>query len=355
MVSIKDIATLALIGGILFLAIRAGRDLFGALSGIQAPQIPNINLPAINIGGSTIETQFPEIQAPDLDILNQIPQDGLATLQNNEILNLLRGLTPLGTPENPADAPTAPTPTDVVLTDPSLDDERKRELFRELNPELFDPATNPNLDPNRFLPTFGRGFTGREEDRPVFQGPSINPSTGEQADFTLDPNRPLDLTDLINRTLLPSQQFELSRNLGDQSPAEVLERTVTPQTFTSLSSIIEQFRSDFGIDISASQAADIRAGLAGEDFGGFDFGTNTGSAESFRDANFGQGDQELQAAIEAAQAAANDVFQGTSNFANPDFPITLGEAFLGKQGTVVSPSIANLEGEDLQRFIDTFG
>ena len=93
---------------------------------------------------------------------------------------------------------------------------------------------------------------------------------------------------------------------------------------------------------------------------GFDFGTNTGQALAIlgSGASFGQdtGDFELQKAIEAAKAQASlGGFVGGGLFANPDFPITLGEAFLGKSGTIVSQSISNLTPSQLQEFLEKFG
>jgi len=112
--------------------------------------------------------------------------------------------------------------------------------------------------------------------------------------------------------------------------------------------------------LTASQIADLK--FQQFEDSSFDFGTNTGNAEAFADANFGsevflqKGTEalEFQKLVEAAKAAASPVFGGTSNFANPEFPITLGEAFLGKSGTVVSQSVHNLTDAQLKDFVMAF-
>ena len=204
--------------------------------------------------------------------------------------------------------------------------------------------------------------TGPDLSGGQFQGPLIDPTTG----FTTG--------------LTEAQAFAISEGKATFESLGVKPPTIDPlpsgESFVGggpsfiggqvtslkpLSDVIAQFEEQFGISLTASQAADIAAQLDPDpQFEGFDFGTNTGQALAIlgSGASFGQdtGDFELQKAIEAAKAQASlGGFVGGGLFANPDFPITLGEAFLGKSGTIVSQSISNLTPSQLQEFLEKFG
>jgi len=105
----------------------------------------NIELPSFTLE-NPIDITFPNIGDSDKSIL-----EAFTTINktNSEILAQLQGLTPLGTPENPATSPTSPTATDVILTDPNLTQTQRDELLRIISP--LDP-NDPNNDPNLFNP-----------------------------------------------------------------------------------------------------------------------------------------------------------------------------------------------------------
>jgi len=209
-------------------------------------------------------------------------------------------------------------------------------------------------------------------EEPQTQGPPPAPNT------ELDPNRPLDLFAFANKLgISPASAFSFQKNnpelFKEITQQQSIFEPVSGQSFEvfgsegqsgsivtnkPLTDIITKFK-QLGFNLTASQAADIKAKLnPDEQVQNFDFGTNTGNALAILESglNFGQGGQniELQKAIEAARASANEGFGGTSNFANPDFPITLGESFLGKKGTVVSNDISNLTPSQLQEFQEFF-
>jgi len=187
-------------------------------------------------------------------------------------------------------------------------------------------------------------------NQPEFQGPGIDPSTG---DFTgipgtlesLDPNRPLDLFDFAKMFgIQPTEAFKIQKTFGGLD----FEAIAAIPTFGE---ILAQ-----NPDLTASQIANLKF-IQAEGGGDFDFGTNTGSALEVAELNFGQGSQdiELQKALEAFKASFNPVFQGGSNFGNPGFAITAGEAFLGKTGDVVSASLFPLTIEQQKTFLEGKG
>lgn len=158
--SSKDVA---IVGGILALGaliIYGGKELFKAipdLSNIKFPEFPDVKLPDIkfpdfNISNTNpVDTTYPSLPQNDEAIIKAIQeQGGLANLKQDEIVNLLKGLTPLGTSQNPASSPTSPTSIDIVLNDPTLTDEQKKALVRILNTDIG--VNDPNNDPNKFQP-----------------------------------------------------------------------------------------------------------------------------------------------------------------------------------------------------------
>jgi len=176
-----------------------------------------------------------------------------------------------------------------------------------------------------------------------FQGPSIFSDTGEST--LLDPDRPLDLFQFAEQQgITPAQAFQLEKTSG----LDFSELAKIP----GFGDVLKEFP-----QLTASQIADLKFQAFDQGQSGFVFGTNTGSALELAQGSFGQKIEnlDLTKAFEEFKASFNPVFGGTSNFANPDFPITAGEAFLGKKGSVVSPSITNLTDEQLQDFLSKFG
>lgn len=257
-------------GVLAFLVIKGGRDLFGALGNL--PAIGDINLPEINLpsfgnlfGG--------EPQVTENTILEQsgaTPSQIEIAKANDAFLN--QGI---------------PIPANIQQ---QID---------------LDFENDPNRDPSKFQPTFGRGFTGREEDRP------LPPST-------LPEERPLNLLQFAN------QPFEAPRTIEDfrnqQNPSLVVQSEINNQQFQgggesfvggvvrqipienlSLGDIIDRF------GVTASQAADIRA-RARNDFDDFDFGTNTGSGIGSVVAE----DPSIRSVLPNSGAVSNPDFEGLS-------------------------------------------
>jgi len=231
--------------------------------------------------------------------------------------------------------------------------------------------------------TFGQGTTESEADArrggdPFATFPFVNPRTQDidqdlipretqPVDFIgallpgqtrLDPfdenllDRPLSLFDFATRfNIQPSEAFSIQKDFGGLD----FEAIAAIPTFGEV--LAEN------PDLTASQIANLKLIQAGGG-GDFDFGTNTGQALELAGANFGSSvflkrEDESFALLQEAEALRASTgltgFSGGSLFGNPDFPITLGEAFLGKSGSIVSQSISNLTDEQLKQFIEQFG
>jgi len=190
----------------------------------------------------------------------------------------------------------------------------------------------------------------------AFQLPGAQPTTftdiSQLPPSTLDPDRPLDLFQFAQQFgITPVEAFKIEKGFGGLD----FEAIAAIPTFGEI--LAEN------PNLTASQIADLKFQQAGGG-GDFDFGTNTGLALELAGASFGS-DVFLQkedpgfALLKEAEAlAAMESLGGFVQgglFANPDFPITLGESFLGKAGTVVSPSISNLTDKQLKDFIEQFG
>jgi len=192
---------------------------------------------------------------------------------------------------------------------------------------------------SRFAGDIGSLFGTSE---PEFIGPP---------DLRLNPDQPLTLADFANRfKIQQSEAFEIQKDFGGLD----FEAIAAIPTFGE---VLKE-----NPELTASQIANLKFIQAGGGEG-FDFGTNTGQALELAGANFGsdvflQRENENFALLQEAEALrAQATLGGGSDglFANPDFPITLGEAFLGKSGTVVSQSISNLSMDELKDFIEQFG
>lgn len=244
---------------------KAGADVQDALSGLKLPSIPS--LPSITIGGTTIgetiiKSTFPSIPQDDKSILEAIRlQGGLAGQTNQEIIDLLSGLTPLGTPENLATAPTTPTAIDVILNDQSLTQAQKDELLAILNPPEIS-------DPGKFTPPVGAPqFTGKEEDRAAFEAGLIDQF-----------GRPIEQVEPVTPIEQPFQQFqgtvtqeEILAAPAQLSFEEILAasrkrldeiKSKLPDIENPIDTLSEVLK--FFPELSASQAADFLASAGGE-------------------------------------------------------------------------------------------
>jgi len=198
---------------------------------------------------------------------------------------------------------------------------------------------------------FFGGLFGPENIPPEFQGPAIFPQTGEST--LLDPDRPLDLFQFAEQFgIQPTEAFKIEKQFGGLD----FEAIAAIPTFGEV--LAEN------PELTASQIANLKFIQAGGVSPGFDFGTNTGLALELAGANFGSDvflqkeDPSFALLLEAQNliSIANlGGFVGGDLFGNPDFPITAGEAFLGEAGTIVSPSISNLNEQQLKDFIEQFG
>lgn len=194
-------------------------------------------------------------------------------------------------------------------------------------------------------------FPGQEQNDLPFQGPSIDPTTGFSI-LPLDPDRPLDLFSFAKMfDIQPQQAFNIEKQFGG----------LDFQAIAAIPTFGEVLAEN--PELTASQIANLKFIQAGGG-GTFDFGTNTGMSLELAGASFGSdvfldkdkpGFDLLLEAQNIASMESLGGFVGGNLFGNPDFPITLGEAFLGEQGTVVSPSITNLNPMQLKEFIEAFG
>jgi hypothetical protein len=290
MVKISDLALIGGIGVILFLAIRAGRDLFGALPSLGA---------GLGEAGESIQNFF---------------------IGGGEAIS------------------------DAVTGAGQAVGEAGAVVGESVESGVGSLQTGIGGDLNAVTDFFSNLFGGSPQTQPEFQGAAIVPSTGESL-FT-DPNRPLDLTQFAAQLgITPAEAFKIQKDSGDMALTELAGAISTPQgdsfqqfgnvpeefsggfTIKSnnpLTDIINKFKESAGVDLTASQAANISSQLDPDpQFSNFDFGTNTGNALKILESgiNFGTGgqNQDLALAIQAAIAAQNPVFEGTSNFANPNF------------------------------------
>lgn len=229
MVSARDILFLGALGAVVFLITRAGRDLFGALPSLGA---------GVNNFTSDVSSGFGSF-ADSIGSGFAGIQDAFGSLfEQNEII--------IG-----------------QITD------------RPVPPELV-PTEDERLEGNQFIRD--RLGLGGIDARRVQEDEILTP----EGPF-LPPERPLNLLQLASsepvqisipenpQSLIPVQSEIEDQQFfggGDSFIGGVVRETpITGDS--SLSDIIERF------DVSATEASDIRARLA-DDFGGFDFGSNTG-------------------------------------------------------------------------------
>jgi len=181
---------------------------------------------------------------------------------------------------------------------------------------------------------------------PGFPGSTVGDPISSLPVSTLDPDRPLDLFQFAEQFgILPTEAFKIEKQFGGLDFQAIA-------AIPGFGDILAE-----NPDLTASQIANLKFIQAGGGEG-FDFGTNTGSAFDAAQLGFGSSPESLALLKEAEALKASSSlagFQSGSLFGNPNFPITLGEAFLGKSGTVVSQSISNLTDAQLKDFIEQFG
>ncbi len=142
------ITDIALVGGIALIAFIAYKGIGGFLNNFkpQLPQIPNITI------SNPITSTYPNASNNDIAFLESLK--GCFAAQNKTLedftKSLIANLTPLGTAGNPANAPTAPTPTDIILNDPTLTDEQKRAALDIISPTQYSDLSKYN--PKGILP-----------------------------------------------------------------------------------------------------------------------------------------------------------------------------------------------------------
>lgn len=156
----------------------------------------------------------------------------------------------------------------------------------------------------------------------------------------------LSLFDFANRfNIQPAEAFSIQKDFGGLDFAEIA-------AIPTFGEVLAE-----NPDLTASQIANLKFIQAGGGEG-FDFGTNTGIALQAAEGDLGLNPLSVELLKEAEALRAGSTlsgFGGGTLFANPDFPITLGEAFLGESGTIVSQSISNLSDAELKEFIERFG
>lgn len=297
-----NLGLLGLAAFAIFLIVRGGGQL---LSGLKFPDFKlfgDITFPSIT---TQIESTYPNISDQGADVLKDISGKlqnlvDKPTLTANEILNAFKGLDPLGTPANPADNPTAPTPTDVILNDPNLQAGEKDRLLNILGvtqqgyfTDLFK-YNPPNIIgygvlgdykkgiPRSLAETFGIQSGETLEDLSIAEltklaDYSITGRIPDPKDYVKPEDRKVNeafVTEeddqIINYKVPPviGAGIISFNQVGGQFVGGAIYET--PIANLSLSQIIDKF------GVSASQAADIRA-RSRNDFGDFDFGSNTGS------------------------------------------------------------------------------
>lgn len=162
MAKYSDIALIGLVVGLAALGIYGAKQAANYFKGLtpQLPQIPNITISNPFTQNSPVQTTYPNIPNNDLAFLQTI-QAGFAA-QNKSLeeytKSLIANLTPLGSAGNPANNPTGPTPTDIILADKTLTDEQKRAALDIITPTSYS-------DLNKFNPpnVFGYGALGENK------------------------------------------------------------------------------------------------------------------------------------------------------------------------------------------------
>ena len=156
--SSKDALIVVSVLGIAYLAYRGIGGFIKGLNPIN--QLPSINISNPFTLSNPITSTYPNASNNDAAFLETL-KGGFAA-QNKTLedftKSLIANLTPLGTAGNPANAPTAPTPTDIILNDKTLTDEQKRKALEIISPTVFSNLGDFN-PPN----VFGYGILGENK------------------------------------------------------------------------------------------------------------------------------------------------------------------------------------------------
>jgi len=230
---------------------KAFGSLGEGLVNIELPSLPDITLPDItfpdfpsfpDFGGifAGFQTQLDDIKSSIAGQTVEVP-GGTVTIPPDTVVN----------PDGTVTSTTPPT-IDLGLNGGDLST-----LFGELRPKVFDTLVNIGLSP-KDAATALRDVTTIEGLNQVLQ--SFNVILGGGVPITPEPFTQPQIED----PSLPPGFFGGGSGFIGGSIFQ------TPIANLSLSQIIDMF------NVSASQAANILA-IAKDDFGGFDFGTNTGS------------------------------------------------------------------------------
>jgi len=228
--------------GAIVITLFLFRDRIGEFfSGLKLPEIdlPDINLPSLpDITFPTFE--FPTFEFPSFDF--DFPEITFPTFefpQLPDIFNIFGN----GEPDEPIE--TSPEVTAAI------------EEFGNENLMIVQDAEG-NVTVTQTTPTPAAPF--RDAERFARDFPE---------EFRPQPSR---ISDILNQVIRPpiSSDFPDQEFTGGGVSFIGGSVTETPISQLSLSQIIDKF------NVSASQAADIRA-RARNDFGDFDFGSNTGS------------------------------------------------------------------------------
>jgi len=227
--------------------------------------LPEIKLPDIT---------FPEFNFPDFSGIFQGFQDQLSSIAGQTVTGS-QGQDVTIPPDTMVDPDTGivtseTPPTIVSTTGKGMD---ITTLFGELRPKVFDTLINLGFEPAEAF-GFLKNVTTIEGLNQVLQ--SVN-SFGQINQQDIEDIPGVAPTNLLNQEGLISDQKIKSFLINEQQQqfggggvsfvgGSIFE---TPIENLSLSQIIDKF------GVTASQASNIKA-IAGDDFGDFDFGTNTG-------------------------------------------------------------------------------
>jgi len=251
------------LGGLLIFRKDITNFLDKGIGNITLPEIklPDITFPEFNFP----EFNFPEFPSfPDFSGIFQGFQDQLSSIAGQVVdLQGAQVTIPPDTTVNPDGTVTSTTPPTIDLG--TQDD--LSTLFGELRPQVFDTLINIGVS----LPLATDILSGAKtfEDLQVILQ-QANTGIFTQLQGTLDIlDQPVELPSVpiqpVSSFLLDDPQQFTGGGIGFIG-GSIFE---TPIANLSLSQIIDMF------NVTASQASNILA-IAKDDFGDFDFGTNTG-------------------------------------------------------------------------------
>lgn len=264
------------LGILVFLVTRAGRDLAGALGNINFPSIGDIKLPEINLPNININTGFEDAQKgfqEQLDNLSKSFNDFISGGFGGGSDSIHSDDPPFGGQPIEEPVPSGETEFATKITQDAQGNVTT--TFRDIDTgDVFIPAPEP-----------------------IFTEDGLNVGDVVPRDIprTIDDFRNQNQS-VVVQSEINNQQFQGG---GISFGGGVVRET--PIENLSLGQIIDRF------NVTASQAADIRA-RASNDFGDFDFGTNTGSGIGSVVAE----DEALRSVLPNNGAVSNPQFEGLS-------------------------------------------